>query len=66
VGEYVAAFFLKTLFLTKRGFLFSSGSAQSLRSCRRLFFKNPVSNETGFFVFRLFVGKERISALSGL
>jgi hypothetical protein len=35
-------------------------------SVRRLFFENPVSNETGFFVFRLFVGTEIISALSGL
>jgi hypothetical protein len=67
---------LKTLFLTKRGFLFSSGAACSqARFAAFSFaqsgialesFENPVSNETGFFVFRLFVGKERISALSGL
>jgi hypothetical protein len=59
VGEYVAAFFLKTLFLTKRGFLFSSGAACSqARFAAFSFaqsgialesFENPVSNETVFF-----------------
>ena len=62
MGEYVAAFFLKTLFLTKRGFLFSSGAACSqARFAAFSFaqsgialesFENPVSNETGFFVLK--------------
>jgi len=30
VGEYVAAFFLKTLFLTKRGFLFGISNSISI------------------------------------
>jgi hypothetical protein len=56
---------LKTLFLTKRGFLFSSGSAQSLRSCPRLFLKS-LFKRTGFFVFMRFVCTDCKSALFGL
>jgi hypothetical protein len=53
---------LKTLFVTKQGFLFSSGAACSqARFVAFSFaqsgialesFENPVSNETGFFVFK--------------
>jgi hypothetical protein len=55
VGEYVAAFFLKSLFLTKQAFLFSSGAAQSLRFVSPPFFSNPSFLSWGYFFYRFAV-----------
>jgi len=43
-------FLVESLFLLKQAFLFLSGAAQSLRSCRRLFLKPYSFIWIGFFV----------------
>jgi hypothetical protein len=55
---------LKSLFLTKQAFLFSSGAAQSLRFVSPPFFSNPSFLSWGYFFIGTPCSQARFAAFS--